>query len=48
MIRLCSSSYVVQEEIRGAYLHVRELGEDDSEKGGALSHIRPTYNLINI
>ena len=48
MIRLCSNSYVVQGEIRGAYLHVRELGKDDSEKGGVLSHIRPTCNVINI
>ena len=27
---------------------MRELGEDDYEKGGALSRIRPTYNLIDI
>ena len=27
---------------------MRELGEDDCEKGGALSHIRPTYTLIYI
>ena len=27
---------------------MRELGEDDSEKGGALSHLRPTCNLIDI
>ena len=27
---------------------MRELGEEDSEKGGALSHIRPMCNLINI
>ena len=27
---------------------MRELGEDDCEKGGALSHIRSTHNLIDI
>ena len=27
---------------------MRDLGEDDCEKGGALSYIRPTYNLIDI
>ena len=27
---------------------IRELGEDSCEKGVALSHIRPTYNLIDI
>ena len=26
----------------------RKLGEDDCEKGGALYHIRPMCNLINI
>ena len=25
-----------------------ELGEDNCEKGGALSHIRPTCDLIDI
>ena len=38
-------------EIRGAYFHVfttRELGEEGCEKGGVLSHVRPTCNLINI
>ena len=27
---------------------MRELGEDDYEKGEALSYIRPTCNLIDI
>ena len=27
---------------------MRELGEDTSEKGGALSHLRLTCNLIDI
>ena len=27
---------------------VIELGEDGSEKGGALSHLRPTCNQIDI
>ena len=27
---------------------MRELGEDDCEKGGVLSHLRPTCNIIDI
>ena len=27
---------------------IRELGEDDCEKGGVLSHLRLTCNLIDI
>ena len=27
---------------------MRELGEDDYEKGGVLSHLRPTCNIIDI
>ena len=27
---------------------MRELGEEDCKKGAALSHIRPTCNLIDI
>ena len=29
-------------------LTMGELGEDGREKGGALSHLRPMCNLINI
>ena len=27
---------------------IRKLGEDDRKKGGVLSHLRPTHNLIDI
>ena len=30
------------------YFTIRKLGEDNCEKGGVVSHLRPTYNLIDI
>ena len=41
---------VVVGVIKGDYFYVtlRELGEEDCKKGGALSHIIPTCNLIDI